>query len=140
MGTFFCNFSCIFGEVSCIFWGKISIFLAVFLSFFAGFPTFFGEVFRTFWRISGTVSEGSKHSLPLTDGNAFVCSCCCHGRVAPLPSPKISPIFLKKNNAIIFSDAIISYRPFTVPYLTVPYRPLHFEARANPNDGRAIFM
>ena len=61
-------------------------------------------------------------------------------RAAPLSSPKISPIFLKKNNAIIFSDAIISYRPFTVPYLTVPYRPLHFEARATPNDGRAIFM
>ena len=127
------RFLAFFGE-------KISIFLAVFLSFFAGFPTFFGEVFRTFWRISGTVSEGSKPSLPLKDGNAFVCSCYCHGRGAPLPSPKISPIFLKKNNAIIFSDAIISYRPFTVPYLTVPYRPLHFEARATPNDGRAIFM
>ena len=110
--TFCILFSAIFPVFFAIFlaffWKKFSIFLAIFLSFFAGFPAFFGEVFRTFWRISGTVSEGSKQSLPLTDGNAFVCSCCCHpSRVAPLPSPKISPIFLKINLRLFFANGFL---------------------------------
>ena len=92
LGTFSGGFSALFDWISCIFGGGFQHFLAAFLTLFFSISDTFLVIFPNFWRISGTVAEDAKHNSWTRWAGLRLLG---NDRVAPLPSPILSPIFLK---------------------------------------------